>query len=345
VSAEPLRLYQTPLNFDPEKPAFPISHPDGYAKELAAAIGPFYTLGMDEDTNALSDESIPDEAFLEQCASIFDQRDAMLREELKKFKTGLLVCVYDTPDRVQHMFWRAGGAESGTIRATYNRMDRTLGQVLPSVDDKTLLIVVSDHGFAPFRRAAHLNRWLAENGYLALKDKKAAPENFFEGVDWSRSKAYSLGLGGGIYLNKKGREPAGTVTDGEAKALLAEISEKLKSWKDGGEAVVARTAAREEVFSGPLAPNSPDLMVMLRPGYRVSWQTALGGLPAPLVEEHASKWSGDHSCNAPEDVPGVLLSNRKIKEAQPRLSQVAPTFLKVLGVEPGPGMDAPLSLD
>jgi predicted AlkP superfamily phosphohydrolase/phosphomutase len=355
LSAEPLRLYQTPLNFDPEAPAFAISHPPSYAKDLAKAIGPFYTLGMDEDTNALSDGSLTDEAFLAQCRDISDQRDAMLAEELKTFKSGLLVCVYDTPDRVQHMFWRAqdpdhpahagSEAHAGAILAAYKRLDETLGKVWPAVDERTLLVVASDHGFAPFRRAVHLNRWLAENGYLSLKDPAAAPEDFFQGVDWSKTRAYSLGLGGGIYLNRKGREPSGIVEDKDADALLAEIADKLKGWKDGGAPVVARAAMRKDVFSGPLSSNSPDLMAMLKPGYRVSWQTALGGVPKKRIEDHASKWSGDHACNAPEDVPGVLLANRKISEAKPRLSQVAPTFLKFLGVDPASGMDAPLTLE
>lgn len=354
VSEDPIRLYQTPLNFDPEAPAFPISHPAAYSKDLAKAIGPFYTLGMDEDTNALSDETLTDEAFLEQCAQISDQRDAMLQEELKAFKSGLLVCVYDTPDRVQHMFWRAmdpdhpahaaSRAHSGAVLAAYRRLDETLGKVWASVDERTLLVVVSDHGFAPFRKAVHLNRWLAENGYLVLKDPAAAPQDFFQGVDWSRSRAYSLGLGGGVYLNLRGREPSGIVEEKDAKLLLAKISEKLREWKDEGSPVVARAAMREDVFSGPLSPNSPDLMVMLKPGYRVSWQTALGGLPKKLVESHASKWSGDHACNAPEDVPGVLLTNRKLASPSPRLSQVAPTFLRFLGVDPASGMDAPLEL-
>ncbi|HRY29766.1 MAG TPA: alkaline phosphatase family protein, partial [Elusimicrobiota bacterium] len=239
ASLSPLRLYQTPLNFDPEEPAFPISYPSNYSKKLAESIGPYYTLGMDEDTNALSDEVISDEAFLEQCGQIMDQRDAMLREELKRFESGLLMCVYDTPDRIQHMFWRAvdethplhgrSAAQREAVRGIYRRLDETLGHVLPFVDDKTLLVVLSDHGFASFRRAVHLNRWLVDNGYLVLKDPRTAPEHFFTGVDWAKSKAYSLGLGGGIYINLQGREPAGIVAPAEADKLAEELMAKIQN--------------------------------------------------------------------------------------------------------------------
>jgi predicted AlkP superfamily phosphohydrolase/phosphomutase len=351
ASASPLRLYQTPLNFDPADPVFPISHPESYARDLASSIGPYYTLGMDEDTNALSDEVLSDDAFLAQCLDIVDQRDRMLETELKTFKDGLLVCVYDTPDRVQHMFWRTvdprhplhaqSAAKKDAIRSFYQRMDASLGKALAGVDANTLLLVVSDHGFASFRRAVHLNRWLADNGYLVLKDPKAAPEDFFQGVDWSKSKAYSLGLGGGIYLNLKGREPEGIVAEGDADTIAGEIITKLTGLKDpqGGDLMVSRAVRRADVFAGPLSENAPELTVMFKPGYRVSWQTALGGIPRPLVEDHKSKWSGDHSCQDPADVPGVLLSNRKFSAAAPRLSQVAPSLLKLLGADAAPGMD------
>ena len=125
----------------------------------------FYTTGMVEDHNGLTNERFGEEAFLAQCDDAWRERRAMMLHELDRFREGLFYCLFDTPDRVQHMFWRfrepdhpANKGEAPDPRFTraieehYRRGDEVVGQVLPYVDDRTLLIVLSDHGFGSFRR-------------------------------------------------------------------------------------------------------------------------------------------------------------------------------------------------
>ena len=142
-------------------------------------------------------------------------------------------CVFDTSDRVQHMFFRQmsqGQAEfGGAIEEMYRRMDAVVGQTLRHVDSRTLLLVLSDHGFRAFNRGVNTNAWLREHGYLNLnRVGQALPpvglgDKYFQGVDWKTTRAYALGLGG-IYLNLRGREPEGIVEPGdEARALKAEL--------------------------------------------------------------------------------------------------------------------------
>ena len=99
-------LYVTPIHIDPEKPAFPISHPPLYSVYLAKLLGPYGTLGLAEDTWALNEGVIDEDAFLKQAYLFFEERQKMFFEALKKTRRGLCVCVFDTTDRVQHMFYR-----------------------------------------------------------------------------------------------------------------------------------------------------------------------------------------------------------------------------------------------
>ena len=101
-----VELYASPVNFDPRAPLFPISHPWEYANALTRGVGPFYTTGMVEDHAALSNERIDEEAFLAQCHEVLRERERMMLFELERMKEGFFFGLFDTPDRLQHMFWR-----------------------------------------------------------------------------------------------------------------------------------------------------------------------------------------------------------------------------------------------
>src|SRR5579862_1168186 len=234
-----IEVYVTPVNIDPGKPDLPISHPVTYSIYLAKLFGPYATLGLAEDTWALNEEVLDDEAFLAQCYANHDDRERMLFDALEKTQQGLCACVFDTTDRVQHMFWRyleedhpaARGVprdqRPSVIQHLYSRMDNLIGRVMKQIDDKTVLMVVSDHGFKSFARCVNLNAWLHQNGYLTLKPGKTESGDWFDDVDWSRTRAYTMGLNG-LYLNLKGREREGIVESGtDADTLKEELRRKL----------------------------------------------------------------------------------------------------------------------
>ena len=92
-------------------------------------------------------------------------------------------------------------------------------------------MVISDHGFGPFRRGVDLNRWLEENGYLTVDDDRR-DEDHLAGVDWSRTRAFAIGLAG-IYINIKDKYSQGIVDpEGEADRLREEIAERLTALFD-----------------------------------------------------------------------------------------------------------------
>lgn len=350
--APELGLYGSPLNFDPENPPYPISYPERYSRDLARAIGTYHTQGMPEDTWALNEGRLDDDAFLQQCEQIHHEREAMLWHELERYHGGVFVTVFDTVDRIQHMFWRAidtthplytpelGQRYGQIIEQWYQRMDSIVGQVLDKIDRDTTLIVLSDHGFASFRRAVHLNSWLREQGLLTLQDNRSEGRGYGQDIDWSRTQAYALGIGG-IYLNQRGREPQGIVEPGEAaQRLLRDLSTRLLAFQDEktGQPVIRRVLDRNTIYHGVEAEHAPDVFLGFHDGYRASWQTAVGGVPRALIEDNTKKWSGDHIVD-PDLVPGVLLVNRPLSLRNPSLEDIAPTILKQLGTQIPPDMD------
>jgi len=338
------KLYVSPINYDPRDPAFPISYPDDYAKELADTIGLYHTQGMPGDTWSLNEKRLTEKQFLQRVTTITENRRKMLDLELKRSDRGIVFSYYDCLDVIQHMFWRyrdpknslydAKSQYAGTIPEWYEKMDALLGHVMGQLKEDDMLIVLSDHGFASFRRGANVNTWLRKNGYLVLKDGKSEGGDLLADVDWAKTRAYALGFGS-LYLNLQGREVHGIVQPGgEAEAVKKELVEKLSAWKDtGGEKVINHVYTREEIYWGERADEAPDLVIGYADGYRASWQTALGAAPAALVEDNPKKWSGDHLID-PALVPGILFSNRKIEKANPSMYDLTPTILHILGYKP-----------
>jgi predicted AlkP superfamily phosphohydrolase/phosphomutase len=354
VQTDPVfELYASPVNFDTGAPMFPISSPPEYSSELAQALGTFYTTGMVEDHGGLNNGRYDESAYMDQCEGVLRERERMMLYELDRLDEGFFFCLFDTPDRVAHMFWRFAESEhpankgitSGVNRVIeehYRACDAVVGRALKYADDQTLLVVLSDHGMNSFQRGVHLNTWLHDNGLLALRKGERPGDDagdFFRSVDWDRTRAYAVGLGS-IYLNIKGREERGIVGEAEVGALKAKISEGLTGMADAkyGRIAVRSVVSREQVYAGPYAVESPDLLVNFSSGYRVSWETALGAIPEGQFEDNAKKWGGDHIID-PDLVPGVLFMNRPFTGESPSLLDMAPTILDALGVPKGNAME------
>jgi len=346
-------LYASPVNFETEEPLYPISSPKEYAHELAMKIGRYYTAGMAEDHDGLNLGRFDEATYLDQCHIVMRERRRMMEYELGRFESGYFYCLFDTPDRLAHMFWRFREPDhpsnhgeynaefANAIEEHYRECDAIVGEAMKYVDDETLFIVLSDHGMNSFQRGLNLNTWLDENGYLALKPgcQPGDGGDFFENVDWDRTKAYAMGLGC-IFLNLKGRESNGILSNSEAESVQDGIVSGLAGLvdKDRGAVAVRSVVRREHVYSGPYLSEAPDLIINFSEGYRVSWDTPLGGVPRGLFADNRKKWGGDHVID-PALVPGVLFMNRKFRTESPSLVDLAPTILNSLGVSKGAEME------
>jgi predicted AlkP superfamily phosphohydrolase/phosphomutase len=351
-----LEFYLSAVNFDPAAPMFPVSAPADYARDLSEQIGLFSTLGMAEDHNGLNNGRLDEEAYLQHCELVLGEREKLMRFELGRFSEGFFFMLFDTPDRVQHMLWRFRDREhpgfepdrapelATRIEEHYRRCDALLAAVLEKVDENTLLIALSDHGFGTFRRSFDTNTWLWQNGLLALKEGRKPGDELNQGfarVDWSKTYAYAIGLGG-IYLNRRGRESAGILEEGsEMERVQRAIQTGLADFPDpqAQRPAIRSVSRREELYSGAFVGSSPDLLVNFYRGFRVSWQSAVGGFSQSVLEDNLRRWSGDHIVD-PESVPGILFVNRALRNNNhARIIDLAPTILGYLGVA------APLSME
>jgi predicted AlkP superfamily phosphohydrolase/phosphomutase len=339
------QLYVSPINIDPENPALPISTPTSYSSDLAKQIGEFHTQGIAEDTKALTAGVLDDKEFLEQSHTVLAEHRRAFEVEFPKFQQGLFFFYFSSLDLNAHMLWRltdplspaydAGLAAryGSSLEEFYREIDQVLGEVMAKVDDNTTLLVLSDHGFAPYRRSFNLNTWLLNNSYVTRKEGAGgdASEPFAD-VDWSRTRAYGLGING-LYLNVRGREREGIVDPVQADRLMREIREKLLALRDpkDGSQVITRIDLASEAYQGPYARTGPDAIIGYNRGYRAGWKTILGAFPADVLEDNTNAWSGDH-CMDFTKVPGVLLSNRKVEAQAPALTDIAPTILAEFGI-------------
>ena len=329
-----IQLYVSPIHIDPRKPVVPLSSPPSYASELVEDFGLYHTIGMPEETWSLNEGHLTDHAFLEMERTILQERENMFYDALDRHDSDVVVSVFVQTDRISHMFYRGIDPEHPLYEETdaeareaihwiYTEADRVRGETMQRMGGDDRLIVLSDHGFAPFRRAVHLNRWLAEEGLLVLKDMQKESPVGFTAVDWTRTQAYALGLNS-VFINRVDREAHGVVTEDEAGRIKQQIITSLPGLLDPktGMQVVREVFDGAVIYPGNANQDAPDLVIGYQPGFRASWQTTLGGVPGSLIDDNKKKWSGDH-CITPEAVPGVLFTSFKPETPLNSLQAVA----------------------
>ncbi|MGQ0551650.1 MAG: alkaline phosphatase family protein [Planctomycetota bacterium] len=388
-------------------PQLPISAPPEFAGQLQAEIGHAYeTLGWACLTNPIKDiddSKLPQQSFLDDIVFTEALREDLLMASLERPQDwDVYFQIFSTPDRTCHMLFRETDPQhplhdselaatqvsawgrsfplKDAVRENYREEDRLLGRVLDKLDAgdfgaDCLLLIVSDHGFSSFRRQVNLNNWLAENGYLVFKEgmdlsavlASGRTSEYLNFADWSKTRAYSLGLGE-VFINLKGREPLGIVQpsgelalgaqdEQDYDALIEEIRRGLLALTDpvDGAKVVTTVSRRDELYSGPWWKEGraarkvrgepvpvdhdgfADLFLGYAPYYRVAWSNTAGGLDSATITDNDNHWSGDHVSVDPSHVPGILLSNRPLPPGTAaHLMDIAPTLLRRYGLDPAP---------
>ena len=383
LGTDPFEIYIDTLQYDPANPSFwqPTSSPLGFSAELAQGIGStFETLGWGCMTNQIKDELLDPAVFLEDVEFTMTFRRKLMQRMLEDEDWRVLYSVFSTTDRVQHMMYRYydpehpmhDAEEAGrkvtffgeeielrdAIPAIYRQMDSIVGEAMDALRDDDTLMLCADHGFTSYRRGMHVNNWLASEGFLTLKEGLDSTAGGFSAIDWSKTQAYSLGLGM-VFLNLEGREPQGIVSRDDARGVLEAIQERFLAAEDEGRKVGSSATIIQDVYQGPVewgARDYPcsDLMLGFAEYYRVSWSTVGGGLPVtrdesekvvpkPVYSDNSNLWSGDHASNDPNVVTGIFFCNRKVSSEDGTFSvmDIAPTVLSRLGAPVPAGLDRP----
>jgi len=337
-AADEVRLYMTALQFHPRAPMIPFSSPPAFSAELAERYGLYKTIGWVHDTKALQLGDMSEEMFLEDAARTMAWREQLCLDEIDRGGFDLLVAAWTATDRVSHMFWAYRDPEhplyteemaakyGRVVEDTYIKMDSIIGNVMTRLRENDLLLIMSDHGFHSFRTEFSVNTWLIRNGYLTVTGQEDAETAHTEAryfrdmqtgqpaYDWSRSRAYSLGLGM-IFLNQQGREGQGIVSREDSPALIEEIRAKLLEVTDpetGGKVF-------ENVYAfvdpqGQATADAPDIQLGYADGYQTAKASAAGAAPREIFAPNLDKWSGEHAASDVASTPGILFSNRPLIE-------------------------------
>ncbi len=341
------QLYVTPINLDPMHPAMPISAPPSFAADLARATGRFYTQGMPEDTKAYSAGVFAPEEFLAQARLAGEENLGQYRYVLENFDRGLLFHYFGNGDLISHMMWRpmdpghpaydeaTDAPFAEVVHEFYEQMDAVVGYTLEHMDSTAVLVVMSDHGFASWRRAFHLNAWLRDQGFLAVRDPDLQDDTgMLTNVDWEHTRAYGLGLNG-VYVNLRGRERWGVVPPRAREALVDDIAARLLETVDPatGAPAITRVYRPQEVYvdRGSLELG-PDLIVGYARGTRCSDESAIGSIPSAVFADNADAWSGDH-CMDHTSVPGILLASRELRRPVRKLEELGAAILAEFGID------------
>ena len=341
------KLYLSPLNLDPENPALPISSPDWYSRDLAEENGLFYTQGFPADTKALSRGIFNDDDYLSQADIVLEERMSLFHSVLSSYREGLLFFYFTSLDLNVHMFYRSMDPASplfssteprfsGVIASLYSRIDNAVGEAMKLLDDRTEIILLSDHGFAPFRRSFNLNSFLAAEGFASISSPYQRNSDMYACLDWSRTGAYGLGLNG-LYINQAGREKNGVITLSDKRNLMENLKSSLEGAVDPltGQKPVKHLFILEDLYPGfQMPPWAPDMVVGYSHGYRASWETTLGAFPEDVISDNMDPWSGTH-CISPDVCPGSLVSSIKNMPESPTLTGMGSVINTILTEEDG----------
>ncbi|MBW1765078.1 MAG: alkaline phosphatase family protein, partial [Deltaproteobacteria bacterium] len=338
----PLKIFVSPINADPSAPAIQLTEPSEFIEEMTDSLGLRYTTGFQEDYNALKDGVFSDDDFIKQADIVLEERLKLLDYALNDYDDGLLYFYFSSTDMQAHMLWwdsqekhptRSPEEASrcfGYIQRLYSKMDSVIGDILAKYDDKATIMVMSDHGFANFRRQFNLNTFLRDWGYVEPFDCT----NVLSNADWSKTLAYGFGING-LYLNLKGREPNGSVEPSDADALKDELIRELEAFKDeDGRQVIKAARRTDKMYSSTndeVKAITPDIIVGYARDFRASWDTCLGGVSSEIMSNNNEAWCGDHCCDSNE-VPGVLFCNKPLGSNAPSLIDIAPTVLNMFGL-------------
>jgi predicted AlkP superfamily phosphohydrolase/phosphomutase len=367
ASAHPeVRVWLSPLEVDPRKPFVDVAAPARFGEELAGGE-PFSTRGRPLDLGALCDGAIGRGPFVGQYCSQAEEKRRLGLAVWQRHGPDLFLLFDYGLDEIAQVFWRHYDpahpayddelffSYAQAFETAYQYVDDTLGKFLrsPGAEDAAFF-VVSAHGNRPFRRSFCLCRWLLENGYTALAPGVAPkgvgapnPEaalrhgRYRPAVAWEHTRAYAQGYGQ-IYLNVKGREKRGIVTRAEVESSKAELRARLLAVRDAGRKPVAKVDDGDALFRGPRRHAAPDLVVSLADGYRVSWESVLGGFADAVFADNRGVVSGGHASVSAAAAPGLLFSNLKLAAADAAVEDVGPTVLRVLGLEPRGADGAPM---
>lgn len=238
-------------------------------------------------------------------------------------------------DRLYHFLWEQMDSDdpiyAPQFMAFIRKMDDMLGLVRDRLDDRTTLMMLSDHGFCTIKKEVYVNYWLEGQGWLKFQDSVPREKRKLEHLA-PKARAYSL-VPGRIYLHLHGREPQGRVAPGaEYESLREEIAAAALelSDPDTGERMIAQALKREEIYNGPHFEQAADLILVPFDGYDLK-----GGWSKETLTFKGDELVGMHTY----DDAALYVRGQDLREGPIWVADPMPTILSLLGVPIPPNVD------
>lgn len=255
------------------------------------------------DVNANYEQDWRNEDLCLRAIASVKQREKVLRELLTLDPVDILFSVLETPDRLQHVYYRymnpsddlydtpAARALRPRIEECFAAMDRVVGLLDDYAGGGGSVIVCSDHGFTAWEVTVHVNALLQKWGYLKMKPrarvlqspvarslvpiaKRFLPRNVAREaknktnavIDWRTTRAFASPIPQqGIFVNLAGRERCGIVPSEQLEPLKDEIARRFGELKGpDGEPATDRVYRSQDVFHGDDLTGAPDILPVMR---------------------------------------------------------------------------------
>ena len=243
----------------------------------------------------------------------------------------------------------------GYLKFAYQQANAAVEAILDAIGSRQNgeplrdVIVVSDHGMAPFHTAVSLRNLLVNAG-----------------IDVSRLGLRTTGPAANIYVNLQGRESGGTVTAADYQALVAQVAAALSGAVDpnafynpGGAPLFSHVWTRPDGCGTPgfctdenIGQDTGDVLALMVEGYNFDGTQSpgvarLGDTP---FDSATSVYSVPNFYGAHGHDSNLASMSAIFYAAGPSLKQhrkldrvntidVAPTVMKILDVEPAPTVD------
>jgi predicted AlkP superfamily phosphohydrolase/phosphomutase len=231
-------------------------------------------------------------------------------------------------DRLYHFLWEQMETNDPVyapqFMAFIHKIDDMLGQVQKRLDDRTTLIIMSDHGFCTIKKEVYVNYWLEQQGWLEFESGISRDKRKLEHLS-STAQAYSL-VPGRVFIHLQGREPKGSVAPGaEYEALRDKIAAAALELinPDTGERMIQRVLKREDVYSGPQLEQAADLILVPFDGYDLK-----GNLGKDTLTFRGKELVGMHTY----DDAALYVQGQQLRDGPIWVADPMPTILALMDV-------------
>ncbi|GBD96086.1 MAG TPA: hypothetical protein ENG83_02815 [Nitrospirae bacterium] len=273
---------------------------------------------MDVDTRKAQESTT---ALADDIEKAFEIRKKAILNFLDNNEWELFIGVITESDRLHHYLWVALEDEKHPQHDFffdfYRKLDSFIGEMYDRAGDDIPFIILSDHGFTTIKKEVYLNAWLQERGYLKFRKEK--PESMEDMHEESRVFVLDPAR---FYIHKKGKYPNGCVEERDYESLRQKIKEEILSLVVDGEKVIKTVMFKEELYSGDLYDDAPDIVALSFEGYDLK-----GSINKTQIAGKGFLTGGHTRGNA------VFYINREINRKDINIMDVGPTIISLLGID------------